>query len=99
MTLKVAEWIDPCISYLLPEVICRACNHCRDIDLCRQAINISPIFKIVFQANSIEGAQTNLAETLNSVATFTGTCTGVRKMIVQSGFVEVLGAVNPMTLR
>merc|ERR1712013_197488 len=32
---QVAEWIDPCISYLLPEVICRACNHCRDIDLCR----------------------------------------------------------------
>ena len=43
--------------------------------------------------------QTNLAETLNSVATFTGTCTGVRKMIVQSGFVEVLGAASPMTLR
>jgi len=32
---QVAEWVDPCISYLLPEVICRACNHCRDIDLCR----------------------------------------------------------------
>ena len=56
MTLKVAEWIDPCISYLLPEVICRACNHCRDIDLCRQAIKILLICTTVFQANSIEGA-------------------------------------------
>jgi len=32
---QVAEWVDPCTSFLLAEVICRACNHCRDIDLCR----------------------------------------------------------------
>ena len=31
----VAEWRDPCISFVLAEVICRACNHCRDIDLCK----------------------------------------------------------------
>ncbi|KAG8226585.1 hypothetical protein J437_LFUL007277 [Ladona fulva] len=30
-----AEWHDPCVSFILPEVICRACNHCRDIDLCK----------------------------------------------------------------
>ncbi|XP_068086023.1 DNA polymerase epsilon catalytic subunit 1 [Anabrus simplex] len=32
---EVAEWTDPCISFVLPEVICKACNHCRDIDLCK----------------------------------------------------------------
>ncbi|XP_014670833.1 PREDICTED: DNA polymerase epsilon catalytic subunit A-like [Priapulus caudatus] len=26
---------DPCLSYVLPEVICKVCNHCRDLDLCR----------------------------------------------------------------
>ncbi|XP_071480194.1 DNA polymerase epsilon catalytic subunit A-like [Diadema antillarum] len=30
-----ADWRDPCLSYVLPEVICRVCNHCRDLDLCR----------------------------------------------------------------
>ena len=30
-----AEWKDSCMSYVLPEVICPTCNHCRDIDLCR----------------------------------------------------------------
>ncbi|XP_015586460.1 DNA polymerase epsilon catalytic subunit A [Cephus cinctus] len=30
-----AEWKDPCISFILPEVICKACNHTRDIDLCK----------------------------------------------------------------
>ncbi|XP_014243351.1 DNA polymerase epsilon catalytic subunit A [Cimex lectularius] len=30
-----AEWHDPCSSVILPEVICRSCNHCRDIDLCK----------------------------------------------------------------
>ena len=31
----IAEWKDPCISFILPEVICKQCNHCRDIDLCK----------------------------------------------------------------
>ena len=31
----LAEWKDPCISFILPEVICKQCNHCRDIDLCK----------------------------------------------------------------
>jgi len=32
---KIADWVDPCISFTLAEVICRSCNHCRDIDLCK----------------------------------------------------------------
>lgn len=31
----LAEWKDPCDSYVLNEVICKACNHCRDLDLCK----------------------------------------------------------------
>ncbi len=30
-----ARWVDPCVSFVLPEVICRHCNHCRDLDLCK----------------------------------------------------------------
>jgi len=30
-----AEWKDPCISFILPEVICKSCNYCRDLDLCK----------------------------------------------------------------
>ncbi|XP_011882583.1 PREDICTED: DNA polymerase epsilon catalytic subunit A [Vollenhovia emeryi] len=29
------EWNEPCITLVLPEVICKACNHTRDIDLCK----------------------------------------------------------------
>merc|ERR1719318_524136 len=32
---NVADWQDPCISFTLAEVICKTCNHCRDIDLCK----------------------------------------------------------------
>uniref|UniRef100_A0A0A9Y3R9 DNA polymerase epsilon catalytic subunit n=1 Tax=Lygus hesperus TaxID=30085 RepID=A0A0A9Y3R9_LYGHE len=32
-----ADWSDPCPSVVLPEVICRSCNHCRDIDLCKDS--------------------------------------------------------------
>ncbi|XP_037918811.1 DNA polymerase epsilon catalytic subunit 1 [Hermetia illucens] len=31
----MATWVDPMNSYILNEVICKACNHCRDLDLCR----------------------------------------------------------------
>ncbi|XP_005182541.1 DNA polymerase epsilon catalytic subunit 1 [Musca domestica] len=31
----LAEWKDPCDSYTISEVICKACNHCRDLDLCK----------------------------------------------------------------
>ncbi|KAL8598379.1 hypothetical protein ACOMHN_032656 [Nucella lapillus] len=30
-----ATFVDPCLSYVLPEVICKSCNHIRDLDLCR----------------------------------------------------------------
>ncbi|EPY88299.1 polymerase (DNA directed), epsilon [Camelus ferus] len=30
-----AQFQDPCRSYVLPEVICRSCNFCRDLDLCK----------------------------------------------------------------
>ncbi|XP_059569609.1 DNA polymerase epsilon catalytic subunit A isoform X2 [Alligator mississippiensis] len=30
-----AQFQDPCRSYVLPEVICRNCNFCRDLDLCK----------------------------------------------------------------
>jgi len=39
--LKVDEfapegrWADPSLSFVLPEVVCEFCGHCRDLDLCR----------------------------------------------------------------
>ncbi|EDO36342.1 predicted protein, partial [Nematostella vectensis] len=30
-----ATFKDPCLSFVLPEVICEYCNACRDLDLCR----------------------------------------------------------------
>ncbi|XP_045777091.1 DNA polymerase epsilon catalytic subunit 1 isoform X2 [Maniola jurtina] len=32
---SAAEWREPCASCVLGEVICKVCNHCRDLDLCR----------------------------------------------------------------
>ena len=32
-----AQWKDPCISFILPEVLCENCNHVRDIDLCKDS--------------------------------------------------------------
>ncbi|CAL1292777.1 unnamed protein product [Larinioides sclopetarius] len=31
-----AEWKDPCLSFLLTEVICKSCSTCSNIDLCRE---------------------------------------------------------------
>lgn len=28
---------DPCVSFVLPDVICSFCNLCRDLDLCRDS--------------------------------------------------------------
>lgn len=30
-----ADWKDPCLSWVLQEVICKGCNHCSDLDLCK----------------------------------------------------------------
>lgn len=32
---NLAVWKDTSDTYILNEVICQACNHCRDIDLCK----------------------------------------------------------------
>lgn len=34
---ELAIWKDPSVSYVLPSFICKACNHCRDIDLGRDS--------------------------------------------------------------
>ncbi|XP_071842244.1 DNA polymerase epsilon catalytic subunit A-like isoform X2 [Apostichopus japonicus] len=33
-----SDWTDPCLTYVLPEIICKVCNHCRDLDLCRDPL-------------------------------------------------------------
>ncbi|XP_074652055.1 DNA polymerase epsilon catalytic subunit A-like [Tubulanus polymorphus] len=30
-----AEFNDPCLTYIIPEMICKHCNHIRNLDLCR----------------------------------------------------------------
>ena len=35
-----AVFRDPCCSFVLAEVICEACNNCRDIDLCRDPFTV-----------------------------------------------------------
>ena len=37
-----ASFIDPCLSFVLPEVICNYCNGCRDINLCRDSYIVLP---------------------------------------------------------
>lgn len=32
---KQAQFVNPCLSYVLADVICEACNWRRDVDLCR----------------------------------------------------------------
>lgn len=38
-----AEWNEPCQSFILPEVICKSCNHCSDVDLCRDAFELNTL--------------------------------------------------------
>lgn len=35
---EYAQFRDPCRSYILPEIICRNCNFCRDLDLCKDPL-------------------------------------------------------------
>ncbi len=37
---SVCEWHDPCLSYVLSEVVCAHCGCCRDVDVCRDAVRI-----------------------------------------------------------
>lgn len=31
------QYSEPCLSFVLPDVICTFCNLCRDLDLCRDS--------------------------------------------------------------
>ncbi|XP_031784892.1 DNA polymerase epsilon catalytic subunit A [Nasonia vitripennis] len=66
-----AEWKDPCISFILPEVLCENCNHVRDIDLCKDTFQDiednkhvwkCPNCELVYDNNQIEFS---LLDTLN----------------------------------
>jgi DNA polymerase epsilon subunit 1 len=35
---SACEWHDPCLSYVLSEVVCAHCGCCRDVDVCRDAV-------------------------------------------------------------
>ncbi|KAG7176387.1 DNA polymerase epsilon catalytic subunit A-like [Homarus americanus] len=59
-----AQWKDPCVSYVLPEVICRACNHCRNIDL---RVWLCPICKTSYASDEIQHQLIALIHT-NSMA-------------------------------
>lgn len=37
---NAAAWTEPCAPAVLPSVICTACNHCRDLDLCKDPYRI-----------------------------------------------------------
>lgn len=36
-----ALWNEPCPSIVLPEVICKLCNQCRDLDLCKDNTTVT----------------------------------------------------------
>jgi len=36
-----AQFVDPCLSFVLPEVVCEYCSACRDLDICRDP-NLTP---------------------------------------------------------
>jgi len=32
-----AQYVDPCLSFVIPQIICQKCNHTRDLDLCKDS--------------------------------------------------------------
>lgn len=40
-----AEFRDPCMSFVLPNVICSYCNDCRDLDLCRDSALLAQVWR------------------------------------------------------
>lgn len=40
-----AQFKNPCLTYVLPDVICSFCNQCRDLDLCRDPDLIDHVWK------------------------------------------------------
>ncbi|XP_039270554.2 DNA polymerase epsilon catalytic subunit A-like [Styela clava] len=69
-----AEWNDPCASFVLGEVVCVTCNHCRDLDLCREYQTLDGQEKIVWMCEScgtaydISWIENRLIESLQSQA-------------------------------
>ncbi|XP_026280416.1 DNA polymerase epsilon catalytic subunit 1 [Frankliniella occidentalis] len=67
----LAEWKDPCISFVLPEVICKGCNHCRDVDLCKDNYRAEeegrPVWKCPMCNNSYDNTEIEhmLIDTIN----------------------------------
>ncbi|KAG5892154.1 hypothetical protein JTB14_026392 [Gonioctena quinquepunctata] len=54
-----AVWKDPTVSYIIPQIICKACNHCRDIDLGRDQHRsdsawFCPLCKTTYDSSEIE---------------------------------------------
>ncbi|XP_023014693.2 DNA polymerase epsilon catalytic subunit 1 [Leptinotarsa decemlineata] len=54
-----AVWKDPTVSYIIPQIICKACNHCRDIDLGRDQHRsdsawLCPLCKTAYDSSEIE---------------------------------------------
>ncbi|XP_064211685.1 DNA polymerase epsilon catalytic subunit 1 isoform X2 [Tribolium castaneum] len=54
-----AEWRDTSVSYVIPQVICKSCNHCRDIDLGRdthrsEAAWVCPLCDFAYDNGEIE---------------------------------------------
>ncbi|XP_012276956.1 DNA polymerase epsilon catalytic subunit A [Orussus abietinus] len=54
-----AEWRDPCISLVLPEVICKACYHTRSIDLCKDSYRDKEDNKYVWKCPLCETSYDN----------------------------------------
>ncbi|KAF7265187.1 hypothetical protein GWI33_021380 [Rhynchophorus ferrugineus] len=54
-----AVWADKTVSYVVPQIICRQCNHCRDIDLGRDPHRTEhdwycPLCKATYNSSEIE---------------------------------------------
>lgn len=55
-----AVWKDTSVSYVIPQVICKACNHCRDIDLGRDQYRSSSAWLCPLCNTSYDNAEIEL---------------------------------------
>lgn len=56
---KKAEFKDRTVSYIIPQLICKVCNHCRDVDLGRDPHRsehewLCPLCSTAYDSNEIE---------------------------------------------